>query len=706
MLKTTESESDFVEMYCRNDLNEEEIDRAKYLITSNISEFIIEHTEGLERINTEHVNLEDIEFKCEYAGNLSIQHLRENTALAKVLFLKELIKESIFIGSSEHEKFIDEGREIQFYPVYTKQSGHVALSEILSCNKNGKTYKYMYFITPNIEIIGEEIYIFPIIGVRRFIQGDKTKEVLEGSKANANTVIVYDGQTYHTPRVRYNKSESYSGVGHVWVDKKLFDYLDEYKGISFQEIKNSLESDEENENILLVYNNKMKYQPVIKSGLPNGDKLDIFNHIIENIPGLVPLKAVNEINTRASGAINSSGKITLNNCIYRNQEKYIHLHVIHNRDNEVDLYEKIIEVVENQLIVEKDNIRKEENGVYYFKIGKSDTEEGIHLMIHDVDGTIALRPKSKDETIEQRTQSLSETICMGQGLNIAVIELEIRDRGTDAKQIVRASLDKLGVINQFVTKADHTKLISGMKDLLNDIGLGNAVQLMGEQEEIYTIRKVNERPMIGRLSNTTIEVILPGMNDFVHITKAYSFLHKVKEIQIDEQEMIDTFIDVLEQSQKRKIVILEDIATQKDVVINTTDSSLMARIKELSDVCVTTRLLDRELVQIDKGSVSYGKGCYKVEDEVYISIGEKGQIQRSVEASKIRSWNNTQDGISIGATIDYKDRVGYEINVNGSESPEQMAKFMHMLRLSTTTHMHLNKTILTDYMMGLAKHMG
>lgn len=142
-------------------------------------------------------------------------------------------------------------------------------------------------------------------------------------------------------------------------------------------------------------------------------------------------------------------------------------------------------------------------------------------------------------------------------------------------------------------------------------------------------------------------------------------------------------------------MILENGETQYNTITRNLDHNLIEKIK----------LYSKEYISTEDNKVTLGTGIYKIKNGVYISIGNKGQDKTTTEASKIRSWVNKFKRQSIGATISYKDRIAYEIRVHNNKANDDICKLMHKLRLSITTHSHLNRCITTDYIRGLAKHL-
>ena len=269
-------------------------------------------------------------------------------------------------------------------------------------------------------------------------------------------------------------------------------------------------------------------------------------------------------------------------------------------------------------------------------------------------------------------------------------------------------MDKIGIINQFIEKKDEDishRVRAAILDLLNDIGFGNANQVIKKNQVIYTMHKIKDINIIARLDNESIEVYIPSViEEFIHISNVYRYLSEVSLHKSNNNELsLDTFINLLTDEKREKIVILEEGEVKRNSILTSMDLEFIEKIKRNSDIYVTTDLLNREFIQILEGDISLGKGVYKHHNNVYISVGEKVQGNNSTFiASKVRAWTNTKGGISIGATTEYKNRIAFEIRVNRDDF--DIVKLIHNLRLNVTTYKHLNRTIITDYITGLGKH--
>ena len=537
--------------------------------------------------------------------------------------------------------------------------------------------------------------------MKRFIRGIETKEAIKYSKADSNTIIIHDGQQYHTPRIRFDRKNQEIKI--TPDDWKLFKFLED-KGITYEEIRDYVEGQEESNNIFIQYHPKLGRKSKIGSGLPAQDKLDIYNYINRVIPELEPIPELEEISYRnKAGAINNSNKLILSNAIYRNEIRNINLYIIH--DGENNIFDTVVDIIENGVFAVNKGVETLEEYNYRLLVG-----DGKEVLLKLVNTPVkaTLSPKEDKEEINDRLLKINKEIKFEEDFNIALIELENRGDSTDAKSILRNSLDKIDIINQFIEKKDEEishRVRAAILDLLNDIGFGNANQVIKDKQVIYTMHKIKDINIIARLDNERIEVYIPSVVDkFIHISKIYSYLSEVKLHKSSNNELsINTFINLLNKEKREKIVILEEGEVKRNSILNSMDLELIEMIKKSSDIYISTDLLNREFVQTLDDEISLGKGLYKSHDNVYISVGEKVQGNNStVIASKVRAWTNTKGGTSVGATTEYKNRIAFEIRSNKDDF--EIIKLIHNLRLNVTTYKHLNRTIITDYIIGLDKH--
>lgn len=695
-MKSEGNDEDFIALYCNSTLKPEEVNRAMYIITNSIEEFIIQHKDGIEDYTSCSVDL-DISIDLTLEGHTDGKFFKENKALIKALILKAMAGRELNIGMQDHDSYITPYVNVKLYPCYSKSDGHHLITDIIAY----KDYKYAIYIYPQIEVIGEEIYLFPNVGVKRFIKGIETKEAIKYSKASKNTILIHDGEYYHTPRVSFDKKNQEIKIASE--DWKLFKFLED-KGITFKQIKDYVEGQEESNYIFVQYHQKLGRKSKIGSGLPSQDKLDIYNYINEVIPELEPINELEEIKYKnKAGAINNSGKLILANSIYRNDLKNINLYIVYDGENKI--FDTVVEIIENSIIAGNKGLVK--LGGYSYRLLIGDGKEVI-LKLIDTHAKYTLSPKSDKEEVEERLLKINKEIKFVGEFNLALVELENRNDSTDAKNILRNSLDKIGIVNQFIEKNDEEithRVRAGILDLLNDIGFGNANQLIKENQVIYTMHRIKDINIIARLDNESIEVYIPEVvEEFIHISKVYSYLSELSLHKSNNNELsLNTFIKLLEGEQREKIVVLEEGEVKKNSILTFIDSDSIERIKEKSDIYITTDLLNREFIQILDNDISLGKGLYKSHDNVYISVGEKVQGNNStVVASKVRAWTNTKGGTSVGATTEYKNRIAFEIKSNKNDF--EIIKLIHNLRLNSTTYKHLNRTIITDYITGLEKH--
>lgn len=696
-MKSEGNDNDFIALYCNSTLKTEDIKKAMYIITNSIEEFITKHKEGIEEYIGGPLDI-DVSMDLKLQGHTDEKFLKNNISLIKALIIKAMSGKTLNIGMQENDNYVTPAINVRLYPCYSKSDGHQLITDILEY----KDYKYAIYISPQIEEIDNDIYLFPNVGVKRFIRGIETKEAIKYSKANANTILIYDGEYYYTPRVSVDKkTKEIKGVSDDW---KLFKFLED-KGITFEQIKDSIESKEESDYIFVQYHPKLSRKSKIGSGLPAQDKLDIYNYINRVIPELEPINELEEITYRnKAGAINNSNKLILANTIYRNNANDINLYVIHDGKNK--LFDNVVDIIERGLISGNKGLVKLEG--YNYKILTGDGKEAL-LKLIDTHVKDTLSPKEDNEEADDRLLKINKEIDFEGDFNIALIELENRDESTDAKNILRDSLDRMGIINQFIEKKDEEmchRVRSAILDLLNDIGFGNANQKIKPNQVIYTMYKIKDKNIIARLDNENIEVCIPLLvEEFIYISKVYRYLNEVNLYKSNNMELsLDKFIKLLRDEKREKIVILESGEVKKNSILHTVDLEWIEKIKANSDVYITTDLLNREFVQILDGDISLGKGLYKCHDDTYISVGEKVQGNSStVVASKVRAWTNTRGGTSVGATTEYKNRIAFEIKTNKSDF--EIIKLIHNLRLNVTTYKHLNRTIITDYIMGLEKHL-
>lgn len=714
LLKEDGYENGFVEFYCHESLSKVELDRIVYNLKSSIEEFIERHRKGLEEYDSK-VNLDDITINFQSEAIVDTKFLSENLSLVKVLFLRKLSNKLIFIGTGEDDKYLLEGREVKFFPSYSRQAGHMLISEIIDINVSNRIEKMAYYITPNVEVYDGEIYLYPLIGVKRLVSYKRLNSIQYGT-AESYSTLVFDGSAYYSPRIAYRqgKESDIKELQVVYQDWRLYKYLEEFRGITFKEIKKHIEGADE-PNIYLVYSNKLGNKHKLGSGVPSCDKLDIFNYIKTNIDGLESIEPIEElkIKNRLGGGLTNTDKIALSNTMFRNNRTEIELLVI--QPTSSTLYQNTIDVIESGKLIE-DNVDLTifKRGVYFFKIGN---KENIQLLVRHVPSVAGLEIKSEGETLKERLSKLLNDIGEISPTRITLALIDLENMGKyDAKLIIRNALDSYGIINQFIdskTGINTNKIASGLRDLLNDIGLGNLNQSIGQNEVIYTLHKTSKINFICRLCNDTVEIKIPCVTDsYCYISDIYKVLPFVKDIVKDLDDMdslaIGTFLKDIKEENRDVIVILENGETQYNTILGSLNDENIKEIKLYTKEYITTDLLGhQEVIQISENKPTLGTGIYKINENTYISIGDKGQDKTSIEASKIRTWTNKHDKMSIGATISYKDRVAYEIRIHNHKQKcaDDICELIHKLRLSLTTHSHLNRCMSTDYILGLDKHL-
>ncbi|URZ04700.1 hypothetical protein [Clostridium felsineum] len=711
ILRENDYDKGVLEFYCDSSLSKIEVDKIAYLIITNIEEFIQKHRKGLEEYNP-NINLDNISINLQSKGMGNKKFLKDNLTLIKVLFIKQLLKKSIFIGTSKDEKYINEGREIAFYPLYSRQGGHILISEIIDIHLGGNVEHMAYYITPNVIVEDNEIYIYPLIGIKRMVSYNRLNSIQYGT-AQSYSTLVFDGKTYYSPRIAYRKSKNTEKkeIQMISQDWKLYDYLKEFKGITFKAIKSHMES-EDQPNIYLVYSNRLANKHKLSSGVPSCDKLDIYNHIKANVKGLETIDPIKELKCKDQGgkALDNTDKIILANTLYRSKYINIELLVIHPPKS--TLYQQTKNAIEEgKLIKNNEGLTIVDDGIYYFQM----SNKGVNFSIRDVQSITGLEIKSDNETTKERLKKLLKDIGEKSinKLTLALIELENMGK-YDAKSIIRNSLDEYGIINQFIdskTGVNVNKIVSGLKDLLNDVGVGNLNQLIDNNEVIYTLYKISNINFICRLSNDSIQFKIPILNDsYLDVTEIYPILPSVKDkmsVKSDSDSIdINKFIQDVKNEKRDVIVILEKGDTEYNDIVNKIDDVIEREITSCVKEYITTNLLGhQEIIQTIENKPSLGSGIYKVKKGVYISIGDKGKDRTSVEASKIRMWINNHERKSIGATISYKDRIAYEITIHKNQENDFICELVHKLRLVLTTHSHINRCITTDYIWGLNKHL-
>lgn len=710
-LKETDYDKDVIEFYCHESLEEEEVNKTIYLLGNNIEEFLEKYKADLLNYNSE-INIKDIRVEPKYAGTVDYEFLLENLTLVKMLFIKVLDRKSIYIGTSEDEKYLKDGSKIQFFPSYSRQIGHLLISEIIDIDLNGKNEKMAFYIIPNIEIEDGEIYIYPMIGVKRVVTYNKVNALKDGT-AKSYSTLIFDGSIYYSPRVKYceKKGTSSKEVQLVSEDWKLYEYIKKYKGISFDDVKKHIES-EDKEDIYLIYSTKMGGKNKLNPGVPGSDKLDIYNYILENIEGLEPLPVVDELKVgrQGAGALNNSDKIILSNTIYRSPKTDIDLLII--QPSESMLYEYTEDVIESgKLIQDNAGMTINANGSYSLELSDGKI---VNLEIRKVVSTKGIEIKSDNETADIRAEKLLEDIGYLDETKLTLAFIDLENMGKlDAKKIIRNALDSRGIINQFINGNEginDNKICSSLRDLFNDIGFGNANQTILENEVIYTLHKADKINFICRLDNNNIEVKIPAItNEYMHITDIYKYLpnlnSRLQEVgQVDDIAVNCLLKDIKDES-REVLVILEGGETQYNSVLHYLNQNIIEEIKQNCMDLITTDLLGhQEIVQTNEGKITLGTGVYKVKEGTYISIGDKGQCQVTVEASKIRRWTNSHNKVSIGAKIQYQDRIAYKIITHNDKENQNLCNLVHKLRLSLTRHSHLNRCITTDYILGLEKN--
>lgn len=732
---------DRIEFYCHNSLNEEQRNYGVYLLTTQIEKFIKKYEEQLKQYN-HCINWDDIEITPTEVINNEDNFLINNKDLIKVLFIKQIALNEIYIGSSEDEKYITDGRKLKFYPCYSYDGGYQLISEVIEVSENAIIEKYCYTITPEIDRDSNtgNLLIYPIIGAKRCVSYNKEKYIKDQDAKSNCSVLIFDNDKYFSPRitVTYDKDTREKGMKNNYFDYSLYKYL-EKRGIYYKDIENSITDDNLNNNINLVYSTNSGKKMKIGAGVPGLDKIDICNYILDHIEGLELLPPVDEILNKVKtfkigAGISNAGKIDVKNCLWRNGITNIDLIILQDQEREISLYDEVIVNLEKIGGLFKNGIRKLEDNSYELIIG----DNKINLNIRDVEciNSLEMKNESLCETVEDRKEKLLKDIKFINPENITVALMNIKNMGAlDAKQIVRNALDELGIINQNienVVSISETKcevktnsILSGIKDLLNDIGLGNMNQSMAENQVIYTLHKIEDINIICRINNLSVEVKIPQcMDTYCHISKVYSKLNKIiekrlelKKLKTKSRELYDSkikrltnegieiFIQDIKLDEREVITVFENGEKKSNAILNDLSNIQEEEIKINSEYYVTTDLLDMELIQFDHGRPTKGKGFYKIKDGIYISIGEKVQaeINAAVDSSKIREWKNSKGTISKGYKQMFADRIGYEIKIN--KENVNIIHLIHNLRLATTSHIHLNRNLTTDYIIGLGKHL-
>jgi hypothetical protein len=700
-----------IEFFCHSSLSTKEMDRMIYLISTSIEEFIEKHRDGLRKYDPG-IDFDNFSINAILNGLIGTEYLANNLSLIKVLLIRKLAYKPVYIGSRVDRKYLQNGREIVFYPSYCKQYGHMLISEIIEVNCAGRIERMAYFIIPNIELDNNgEIYIYPLIGIKRFVSYKRLFAVQAGN-SDTHSLLVFDGSFYYSPRIAYREKKDKSGKGVTMVgdDWKLYNYLEKFKAIEFKDILGFVNG-EDNQNLYLVYSNRLGLSSRMSSGVPGCDKLDIFNYLINNIGGLEPVKPVEEISyKKQTGGLTNTDQIILNKTLFRNDINIIELLVIH--PPESMLYRDVLFLINDDKLFKKDSgLVKCGDGLFLLNTGDG---KALKLLVHSVPSIEGIEIRSDDETAEERFGKIKNEIGeFTSGIIIALIELENMGK-YDAKSIIRKALDSNGIINQFIDSKsgiNTNKIASGLRDLLNDIGLGNLNQKLGTNEVIYTLHKTSKVNFICRLDNKAIEVKIPSVkDDYIHIANIYPYLSQINAKTKDAENLdsiaIAAFLEDITNETRDVIVILDNGEAKYNNVFPNLSTDILAKLKSLVKEFITTDLLGhQEVIQTKKGKISQGTGIYEIEDGVYISIGDKGQDKTNLEASKIRMWNNNHGKISIGATITYKDRVAYEIRMHKNTNNHELCSLVHKLRLATTMHMHLNRCLTTDYILGLDKHL-
>lgn len=714
--------------YCDSSLNKENIDEVIAMLEENIYEFIKKHNNSLVEYYPE-IKWDNFEIYIEEEKINALDNKSINKDLIKSLFIKKFALNEIYIGSSEDIKYVEDGRLVKFYPCYSYNGGYQLISEIIEITEKDK---FSYTITPRVEYENDQWIIYPIIGVKRIVT-KRIEDYIKYSKAKTTSILIKDDNKYYITKIKNEKSEDNNinivKVGEHW---KLYKFLEDKRGLPFDFIKKSILG-EENTGIYLVYSSNSGNKMNIGSGIPGMDKIDICEYILNEIKEFELLPPLQEIKVKEKflnkgAAISNTGKINTKNCIWRNKKTNINLLILQETDAPVSLYKEVINVLENKIF---DNIDKLDDR-YLIRVG----EVELNLSIMDVQCKSSLETydKENEETIAKRKAKLLKEIpeIDDSKINIAIMDIANMEE-IDAKQIVRNSLDEIGIVNQCIEGikridkkeifniSNHT-VSACIRDLLNDIGLGNVNQTMGKEKVIYTIHRIEGFNVVCRISDTTVEVKFTDfMNEYCHISEVYKkfnialkekekFNKLKKDEMVLEQELrnkkaLEIFIEDIEQDERNVITLLEKCDVIKNSPIYDLSIDDEKRIIQESSVFVKTDLLQQELLQMEENKIVKAKAIYKLDNCRYISMGEKVQSETSTanDSSKIRSWINSKDKLSIGYKQQFADRVGYEIET--SIENNEIVRLIHNFRLATTSHIHLNRALTTDYIKGLEKHL-
>lgn len=730
----------FLELYyASTNPSMEDIDEAINLIKETIEDFINRRSDELMSFDQEGILQQGIDYSFSLDRHCSLSELPNPKALIKAEFLKCVSSNPIFIGSSTSPQLVTDGKELNFFPLYSRGDGHKLVSEIIPYDDGKHTHYYAFYIEPLIEECDGLFTLSPVIGVKRFLHTKDTDAALKYSTANENSIMIYTDNKLYSPCISKTKKISAN-------DWRLGKLLEERYGITTEEINAAIFPQQPHDYptseviypIFLQYHNKLGRHPKIKPGIPNNDKLDILQEIIERMNWGTLIQSIEEVSVKnrllnkSPGVKVENKSINLPTAIYRGSHSNITLHVIHegtltDKEEGWNCFEKLIELFEtpNKIFVTKVREHFKEISPNVYEITFADRNI-ITLKVVDCPATPILEPKGTEETVLDRVNTIRNNMELADGLNMVLIQLENRKDSTDAKKLLREAFDSLGIINQFVLPENPSidRLKSGIKDLFEVLGMGSLNQTLSEDTVIYTLTMLHGTlgvyphkvtPVIGKLDNNSIEIAFPGVEAFHPNTEVYKYLSTlpfkttVTTTAEDTASAIEHFLKILAQDSRRKIVVLEVGEELKKAIVTKNDLSTLSRIKDVAETVVITDILDCECILLNNDSVSYGKGLFTAAASSYISIGDKINQKNSTDTSKLRKRIKASTKIVDEATTAFKDRKGYVIEVlqhnNQNLSQDELAKLIHNLRLLTTAEFMSNRTVLTNCIHRLSDHL-
>ncbi|SHJ75351.1 hypothetical protein SAMN02745163_02514 [Clostridium cavendishii DSM 21758] len=732
-------------LFCDKSLNEEEIQRIKWLLSTSVTDYIEDKfkkdlKDHLETKNLKTTNFNiDLDYKGEATKNTFINN--KNFTLIKMLFMKHFLNKKVRIGTCAEA--IENAKEISFYPSYNGK--HELVSDIIEAyNYNNQLKRYALFITPKIEVRNSELYLNIIIGTKVILDsyeheiGKKTdliKKIHYGKNENS-TLYIFDGEQYISVKFYTKKSENdIIYIFPKWEYREIIKNLEQTTNITFNDIKNFLKDTNSRNDMFLLHNQyrSIKEKNLVSDSLHNNDKLDISNFIVENIKGLEIIDSVSEIEVVYPSEIKKTArngsKIDLLVSSYKGKYNSFNLYVIRKNNSE------IIKLI-NQLFTSTSeteslftNYEKVESPNENIFVVTFNNNVAITINIIDICSDYILNDTYEGETVDDRANLITEVIGEIPVNSLFLIELEMISDKADAKKIIRQAFIKLGFINQFIIPS--TMNINNLKQrlckLLQCIGFYNALTYLDEKT-VYTFSFVESEsrkgiilPFIIKITEKSIQVSPVLKNtpvNFVSINEIYTNFYNLKNYTFDLQKcnmqeieniLLINLLDIFKNDNTEKILLLEGNQLKE------TDSDLLKKIISISDNVVKIDLLDIEVIvkNATNDDLTFTPTLFSLTNDTFVSIGDKTQSQRKslvygsklVNFMKRKTKNKPDDNIVNGAFGMYQDRRAFGIKIIKNKMDKiSLASLIKLSRFRLTSEIHCNETSFYNYLTYFSKY--